>query len=414
MSATLDLKPYGINFVLRPGINNISDIRLTHLAEGISSSHEATINGIRYTDFIRLGAGTYGTTYRGIGPDDKYYAIKIIKDVFEAEHLVKECIQQIIIFKETKDLTNGPFAPALYSIGYDKSHKNAFIVSELMENTVWNLISRQTPVQNDVTVPEILKQVALQLDILQDKLQFNHRDLKTDNVMYKTNDDGTLNIKLIDFGFTCLTWHGMFIKGGEFFRYSSKCYRLQRDISQLITCILWYHKKNISSKLKTRLQTILNTQHGNKKQTFTRYLKGWLNSYKYLDRNNYVIAAGTPKSVFNEMNRFTKDIPFQGTNVTRKAPKKRSMIPIAAPAVPVGTCPPEKIMNPVTGRCVLRSGAIGRKLEKELEAPAVPAAPAVAEPAPAAPADDCPPGKIRNPKTRRCVNRSGAIGKKIV
>jgi serine/threonine protein kinase len=422
MSDILDLKPYGINFILRPGINRISDIRVSNFASTRITSSDIIVDGLHYTDLKRLGAGSYGTTYRATGSDKKYYAIKKISNVTTSQDfydLLKESIQQILVVETTRHLLEGPYAPILYKIGYDRNR--AVIISELMDNTIWNLISSQTPEQNDITIPYILKKIARQINALQERLRFNHRDLKTDNVMYKKNADDTLNIKLIDFGFTCLTWHGLFISGGEYFKESPRCFRQERDISQLITSILWFHTERLSSKLKTRLQKILKTQHDNKKQTFTRFMKTWVNSYKYLDRNNYVIEAGQPKSVFEEMDRFKKGI--QGTRVTRKAPKKRAVTPIAAPAAPVKTCPPEKIMNPVTGRCVLRSAAIGRKLEKELEALDAPAVPVVAEPAlaapaataaPAAPADDCPPGKIRNPKTRRCVNRSGAIGKKII
>jgi hypothetical protein len=195
----------------------------------------------------------------------------------------------------------------------------------------------------------------------------------------------------------------MFISGGDYFKHSPKCYRETRDISQLITSILWFHKAYLSAELIKRLESILKAKHGVKSQLFTRYMRQWTNSYRLLDSNNYVFEYGTPLTVFEEMERFRSGKPFEGRKrITRKSPKK----PGAAATIskPSDVCPPEKIINPSTRRCVLRSGAIGRKLEKEQAAPA---------PAPAPVADDCPPGKIRNPKTRRCVKRDGAIGKKL-
>jgi len=53
-------------------------------------------------------------------------------------------------------------------------------------------------------------------------------------------------------------------------------------------------------------------------------------------------------------------------------------------------CPPDKILNPLTNRCVSLKGAIGKKLMKE-----------------------CPPDKILNPLTNRCVSLKGTIGKKL-
>lgn len=56
-------------------------------------------------------------------------------------------------------------------------------------------------------------------------------------------------------------------------------------------------------------------------------------------------------------------------------------------------CSPGKIINPKTGRCVLKTGAIGKKILKE----------------------QCnSKQKILNPSTGRCVSKSGAIGRKIM
>lgn len=78
------------------------------------------------------------------------------------------------------------------------------------------------------------------------------------------------------------------------------------------------------------------------------------------------------------------------------------------------SCPPDKILNPVSGRCVLRTGAIGKKLIAKEKADGkrpvtnnrLPTPPVVAAP--------CPPEKILNPATKKCVLRTGAIGKKLV
>jgi len=64
-------------------------------------------------------------------------------------------------------------------------------------------------------------------------------------------------------------------------------------------------------------------------------------------------------------------------------------------------CPPEKIINPASGRCVNKDGKIGKQLlqdstkTKRLQA-------------------KCPPKKIINPASGRCVNKDGKIGKNIM
>jgi hypothetical protein len=79
------------------------------------------------------------------------------------------------------------------------------------------------------------------------------------------------------------------------------------------------------------------------------------------------------------------------------------------------TCADGKILNPHTRRCVSVTGAIGKRL---LGGRAAPAGPAPARPAPVAvpakPAGPCPPGKIVNPDTGRCVKVDGAIGKRLL
>jgi len=66
-------------------------------------------------------------------------------------------------------------------------------------------------------------------------------------------------------------------------------------------------------------------------------------------------------------------------------------------------CPPNKILNPITNRCVSLKGVIGKKLLKGVEIRK--AKPKI---------KDCPPDKILNPITNRCVSLNGAIGKKLV
>jgi hypothetical protein len=68
-------------------------------------------------------------------------------------------------------------------------------------------------------------------------------------------------------------------------------------------------------------------------------------------------------------------------------------------------CSPDQIRNPKTNRCVKKSGAIGRKIlssrrrktsggKRRLK--------------------PCSPDQVRNPETNRCVKKSGAIGRKIL
>lgn len=66
-------------------------------------------------------------------------------------------------------------------------------------------------------------------------------------------------------------------------------------------------------------------------------------------------------------------------------------------------CPPAKICNPSSGRCVLRTGKIGQSLQSDMETSSGKLSPPGRRPV-------CPNGKIVNPKSGRCVNIDGKIG----
>lgn len=60
----------------------------------------------------------------------------------------------------------------------------------------------------------------------------------------------------------------------------------------------------------------------------------------------------------------------------------------------MNACPPGKILNPVTGRCVKIDGRIGKTLISAKK--------------------DCKSGEILNPATGRCVKIDGRVGKSII
>ena len=66
-------------------------------------------------------------------------------------------------------------------------------------------------------------------------------------------------------------------------------------------------------------------------------------------------------------------------------------------------CPAEKILNPDTGRCVLRTGKIGQEVLRRKKSQKS-----------ASRKSTCPSGKILNPDTGRCVLRTGKIGQHVL
>jgi serine/threonine protein kinase len=109
---------------------------------------------------------------------------------------------------------------------------------------------------NTVLLRDVLIQVANILQILQSKLLFNHRDLKLNNLYVrehsadwtqKINVTGigehicTLDIVMIDFGFSCIACGSGFVNpratllgAGSFFRSEHDCLKKGRDLAQLL------------------------------------------------------------------------------------------------------------------------------------------------------------------------------------
>ena len=83
-------------------------------------------------------------------------------------------------------------------------------------------------------------------------------------------------------------------------------------------------------------------------------------------------------------------------NTQPKTPKKTSLV-----------CPPGKIRNPKTGRCIAANG----KLAKELGLS--PSTPQPTTPSPKPTKTRCPPGKVRNPKTGRCIVANGKLAQQL-
>ena len=89
------------------------------------------------------------------------------------------------------------------------------------------------------------------------------------------------------------------------------------------------------------------------------------------------------------------------------------------------TCPSDKIINPATGRCVSKTGAIGKALEKgdkgsptkkgkKEEKKKSPTKKTSSSSSKKVKEVTCPSDKIINPATGRCVSKTGPVGKSIL
>ena len=369
ISKTLDLRPYGINHILTPQSNTATFVPKI-VAKAHATGPTVSIDGVYYTRIRQLGKGTYGTTYEVVH-NDKSYALKVIE--FSADpkrskenfkFFVCESIIQVILSKESKSQPNGPYVPAVHKIGYSSLLNFGFIVTDMMRGTLDHLLSAYTPQENDIIIPDALSQIAHILDFFGKTLQFNHRDLKPDNIMY-VREGVTRHFRLIDFGFSCIHWHGLRLQGNDYFKTGQTCYKPERDLAQLVYYIYMTFPQNMTPKLDNFLHNFLHVQVGVSKCNMSKscprwHLHEWRNTYDFLNRKDVRAPATRPNVFIKELKRYKNGLS------TRKNT----------------SCPPDKIRNPKTQRCIKKP---------------VTKVPLMKQP--------CAPGKIRNPKTQRCIKK---------
>jgi serine/threonine protein kinase len=382
---SIDLKPYGIDHIFKSSQTDFKWMDKELCARGSydKAGQTFTINGQLYTLVETIGEGTFGAAYKVKDKTGKFFAIKQIKDKLttgkDVEVFLKEVLIQILLWNESKDVEDGPYVPTVISIGFDPVHNEAFIVFELMHNTIYNLCKVLTKEENDIMIPHILDKVAKILDFFGKTLDFNHRDLKPDNIMYTKNKDNKRVFKLIDFGFACLTWHGIKITGGTYFSAARLCYKQERDLAQL--CYYMYrYMTTLSPELKRWILKVLESEYKGRKCTLgdgcqihgIRGFDTWYNTYNFFDREN-VKPLYTSPGTFMRKTRYFKEKKKFNSPLSIKEPAtcppgkelgakgKCKVAPAASiPLLVEGPCPPGKILNPKTGRCVKEDGNVGK------------------------------------------------------
>ena len=420
-SKTLDLRPFGVNYTLTSK-SDFKDFVPSIVTGATRRSKSFIVNGKVYEIVKELGSGTYGVTYDTIH-NNKHYAVKIIRfqdDEYDFKINFKlfvcEGIIQILLSDGSKYQPNGPFVPELYTIAYMAEKRSGVIVSELMRGTLHKLLDVYTKTDNDYIIPDALNQVAHILDFFGKMAKFNHRDLKPDNIMYVKIGEKR-QFKLIDFGFSCIHWNGLKIQGNNYFRTTQSCYKTERDLAQLVYYIYMYFPAKITPKLDDFLHNFLHVKVGVSKCNMSKscprwHLNEWKNTYDFLNRKNVHSKSTRPNVFIEELQRFKQGKPFIGhtvrNNITRKVKK-------TANNVKTEPCPPGKIRNPKTQRCIKKPvPLVKRPCEKGKVRNPKTGRCITQKASSVKQIKVCPEGKILNPKTNRCVNVDGWAGKQLV
>ena len=277
-------------------------------------------DGTMYRVHKHLGSGTFGRTYDVVGPDSVHYALKRIQgdDIYE---ILKECVIHIVLAETSKHEPNGPYVPQFFRFACDFPRGEAYIVTERMEHTFLDLLQSEEANLLDTIVPDCIQQISTSLQFFGKHLQFNHRDLKPDNIMC-IRKGGNYVFKLIDFGYSCLTWKGLHIvTRGPF----ATCFRKDRDMSQLLYAIYTISGRNLSKELRDRIYSMLTANIGAKHTKCSipygcqhEGLVQWKNSYDFFDRTNVCVPSATIYTAKKHMENFAQGKPFQPSQTFRQ------------------------------------------------------------------------------------------------
>jgi serine/threonine protein kinase len=338
--------------------------------------------GERFLVGKKLGEGTFGRVH-AVGDD------KIMKIMRTASKSIEDnLIQEITIQQKLSEKEPG-VCPKVYGFGKIEETSEYIIIMEKCEDTVHNLLNREPTDENFL---DYYDQIATILGRLE-PYEFNHRDLKADNVMYKTDPaTGKRVFLLIDFGFSCATIDGVKYAGTLYFASAEKCFRRSRDLAQLV---FQSYRYATNQTFKTFIQLVLTFTVLGKKCVMTNgcppsFLARWADTYNFLNRDLVENPNTTPEGLRKAVASYRQG----GIKACKDGfvvnPMTEECVPKPAPAAP-GVYKPAISPHPHLASPVIREKTRRRNAKKS--------------PKP----KECSPGKVLNPKTRRCVKEKKKV-----
>ena len=200
--------------------------------------------------------------------------------------LFKEAILQVLAHAALKAHGMAWAVPEIENIFEHPEHGIGFLMNHstdadifanyLQKNFNWQMACDE----NDKMIIEILSQIAIYLCILEDTLQFNHRDMKSTNVVliekaikpfslgyFRKGKRIVLNTHLrailVDFGFACIPFDDKIIAAGDYLPTFDGCPKDGRDFFLLLTH-LWNVeavRKCLTPKLQEWFKKRIQTPH---------------------------------------------------------------------------------------------------------------------------------------------------------
>lgn len=288
----MELDSYGINSYFT---GSIQELDLTTIQTSYRSSSSLKTQFGEYIILSMLGEGTYGKTYL-VKPttENNTYAIKVmdVQNEMEIRNIISEVLMNILLYEGTAYETNGPYVPRVYEVAISSDRNTIMVRYERMTGTLGQYLNHQPVSANDRIVPQAILDILKLLGFLETKFQFNHRDLKSDNIMYVLKDNKPV-WRLIDLGASCMKWNGYTLSSASIFASDRPCIHIGRDITFLLTELV-LDIRPISNQLRLLLQSFITFPiHGREcaldstRCNQVKY-KTWTNIYNLLNKSNII------------------------------------------------------------------------------------------------------------------------------
>lgn len=351
----MNFSSFGINFNLLPRASSTilnkldsSSLAMCQQLPGTTNSFYIQSIGSRIELLDIIGNGAYGSVYTSnfITPTNGTIltATKTIKipkhyDLSQKTQLVNSIIREtlinIIIYTTCVNNKLIPCVPQIHFMCI--SDEKIMIIQELLDGDLGDFIEKTSVITLDSYI-DIIANLAFILHHLQNLLGFSHRDLKINNIAFKSTAvksthislphehiDFTLTkgsgirLYLIDFGFSCLMFDGTQISSDAIFNPRTPCFREGRDMAQSLYSLLMHNKRiipEISSFLNYCLNVRINGIVCSIPKTCEAFgMKNWLDIYAFLDRDDVDYSRTKPINIIRMIQNYVNGhaLPI-GTN----------------------------------------------------------------------------------------------------
>jgi serine/threonine protein kinase len=361
----MDLHSKGIHIRLEKGMDLDKYLTKFNVALGYFSKNRGLFElaSGRYQADRFLGEGSYSTIVQAIHETNNTISTMKLIDLRDntLQSVLKECIIHCILEKESEKEPHGPYVPRFYEVAFDPTHNIMILRTERIQDILYYRYKAGTAEENDVVIPRTLAHVAYILNFFYKRLRFNHRDCKPDNFLYNYSPEtGIFDLKLIDFTLSCLTWNGIQINAGNYFSPTDPCFHPSRDLTQFIYWLSTNTSIQLTPKLASTFRELLTfplhsrvcrifagcSAYGSSFQTWGQSY-GFLNNPRIRNKKTYTLAI---KQLMMQMLGLRPD-------------GLASILSYRIPMLP--HCPPEKVVNPKTRKCVHRDSRRGKELLKK-------------------------------------------------